>query len=80
VREVSDRLGGLMEALSLPSRPTWATTVATYKYVLCRLGVISTDRVIPPLKPLTSEERQLLDQKAVPLTRDLLAANRMMAG
>jgi 4-hydroxy-tetrahydrodipicolinate synthase len=76
VRELSAQVSELIEALRLPSRIAWAATIAGYKYVLCKLGVIATDRVVPPLKPLTTEERQLLDRKAVSLTRELLAANR----
>ncbi|HXK60330.1 MAG TPA: dihydrodipicolinate synthase family protein [Acidobacteriota bacterium] len=72
VKAVSSRIVALIDAFRLPGRNHWAPTVAVYKWVLCRLGVIATDIVFDPLKPLTPEEEALLARDALPLARELM--------
>jgi 4-hydroxy-tetrahydrodipicolinate synthase len=52
-------------ALTLPGRTNWAATVAVYKYVLTRQGLIDGDTCASPLAPLDADERARIDADAI---------------
>lgn len=66
-RTANERILLLIDALTLRERTTWAPLIAAYKFVLRELGLICSDRVFEPLKPLTQEEKEGLRRKALPL-------------
>jgi len=66
-RQAMSKILDLIDALVLPGRSNWAPTVAGYKWILKRLGVISSDRVFEPLEPLTEAEEAYLEKHALPL-------------
>jgi len=70
-RRLQSSIIELTEAMRLPDRPNWAATVAVYKWLLRELGVIASDAVFAPLKPLTEGEQARLQQRALPLLREM---------
>jgi len=73
VRRLQSRIIRLTEAMRLPDRPNWAATVAVYKWTLRELGVITSDAVFAPLKPLSEVEQARLRQRALPLLREMVS-------
>jgi 4-hydroxy-tetrahydrodipicolinate synthase len=73
VRRLQSRIIQLTEAMRLPDRPNWAATVAIYKWVLRELGVIASDAVFAPLKPLTAAEKAHLQQRVLPLLQEMVS-------
>lgn len=68
-RQAMSKIVDLIDALTLPGRSNWAPTVAGYKWILKRLGVIASDHVFEPLETLTPEEEAHLEKRALPLAR-----------
>ena len=66
-------LQDFIEALLLPARPQWATTIAVYKWLLRAEGVIASDTAAAPLAPLTAAEQAHLETHALPRLRRLEA-------
>ena len=57
----------LMSALRLPGRTSPTAIAGVYKFLLSLTGRIGSDRGVAPLRALTSQEREQLEARAVPL-------------
>ena len=56
---------------AFPDRTNAAPTIAGYKHIAQRLGLVATARAHRPLRPLSPAERAHLDAHAVPRAREL---------